>query len=141
MSLPTDVKAVIFDLDGTIIDTESLCIDISREVVARHGKKLTQDVIKVRWAKPRSGARHVPPTRTGAEHMHAVTVFPAGWRTGRVPPPCAAYRVMRTHTRGSQGAQPCATQPGTVPPASCPHSPLLMRPHMLLGFVAVLLSA
>ena len=47
MSSLAGIKAVIFDLDGTIIDTESLCVDISREVVARHGKKLTHEVIRV----------------------------------------------------------------------------------------------
>ena len=41
------VKGLIFDLDGTIIDTESICSDVSRAVVARHGRKPTQEVIKV----------------------------------------------------------------------------------------------
>lgn len=38
-SLP--VKAVIFDLDGTLLDTESLVRSVSAAVLERHGAKLT----------------------------------------------------------------------------------------------------
>ena len=39
------IKAVIFDLDGTLIQTETLILDIARHVVAQHGKELTEEAI------------------------------------------------------------------------------------------------
>lgn len=36
-----NVKLVIFDLDGTLLDTESLIVETASSIVARHGKKLT----------------------------------------------------------------------------------------------------
>ena len=44
---PPAIRGVIFDLDGTIIDTESICTCVSRAIVAKYGKKLTHDVIRV----------------------------------------------------------------------------------------------
>jgi len=43
-------RGVIFDLDGTVIDTESICYEVSRRVVSGHGKTLTQEIIRVRDA-------------------------------------------------------------------------------------------
>ncbi|GAX76805.1 hypothetical protein CEUSTIGMA_g4251.t1 [Chlamydomonas eustigma] len=43
--------AVIFDLDGTILDTESLCSNVARQVVAGHGMTLNQDVLKAASGK------------------------------------------------------------------------------------------
>lgn len=40
------VKAVIFDLDGTLLDTESLVRSVSATVLERHGAKLTPDAEK-----------------------------------------------------------------------------------------------
>lgn len=35
-------QAYIFDLDGLILDTESLCVDVATQVLQRYGKTLTQ---------------------------------------------------------------------------------------------------
>jgi hypothetical protein len=34
-------KAFVFDLDGLILDTESLCVEVARQVLAAHGAELT----------------------------------------------------------------------------------------------------
>jgi hypothetical protein len=31
-------QALILDLDGLILDTESLCLDVGRQLLAKHGK-------------------------------------------------------------------------------------------------------
>ncbi len=36
-----DVKLVVCDLDGTLLDTESLVLEVARAVLARHGAALT----------------------------------------------------------------------------------------------------
>ncbi|GLI60027.1 hypothetical protein VaNZ11_002092 [Volvox africanus] len=45
------VKALILDLDGLILDTESLCVEVAREIVARHGKQLTLEAHRVALGK------------------------------------------------------------------------------------------
>ncbi len=40
------VRAVAFDLDGTLLDTESLVRSVSAEVLQRHGSKLTPEAEK-----------------------------------------------------------------------------------------------
>jgi HAD superfamily hydrolase (TIGR01509 family) len=40
------IKAVIFDLDGTLIQTETLILDIARQIVAQHGRELTEEAIE-----------------------------------------------------------------------------------------------
>ena len=39
------VKLVIFDLDGTLLETETLVLSVARDVVRAHGKKLTEEAI------------------------------------------------------------------------------------------------
>lgn len=39
------VKLVIFDLDGTLIQTETLVLAVARDVVKSHGKELTEEAI------------------------------------------------------------------------------------------------
>ena len=41
------VELVIFDLDGTLLNTEQLVAEVARAVVQRHGKSLTLEAIKV----------------------------------------------------------------------------------------------
>lgn len=38
---PPPPVAVIFDLDGLLLDTESLCVSVAASVLAAHGKQLT----------------------------------------------------------------------------------------------------
>ena len=47
-SIPIDnvkPKCVIFDLDGTLIDTETIVLDVSQSVLDKYDKILTKDVI------------------------------------------------------------------------------------------------
>ena len=37
----TRVELVIFDLDGTLLNTEQLVAEVARSVVQRHGKTMT----------------------------------------------------------------------------------------------------
>jgi beta-phosphoglucomutase-like phosphatase (HAD superfamily) len=37
------VTAVIFDLDGTVLDTETLVLEVAKGVVESHGASLTLD--------------------------------------------------------------------------------------------------
>lgn len=41
------VQLVIFDLDGTLLNTEQLVAEVARSVVKRHGKTMTLEAIKV----------------------------------------------------------------------------------------------
>eukprot|EP00884_Botryococcus_braunii_P005675 jgi/Botrbrau1/15108/Bobra.0303s0001.1 len=38
------VKLVIFDLDGTLLDSETAVLEVSKEVLEKHGSQLTQEV-------------------------------------------------------------------------------------------------
>ncbi|KAK9917563.1 hypothetical protein WJX75_005816 [Coccomyxa subellipsoidea] len=40
------VKSVILDLDGTLLDTETLVLEVARSVLEKHGQKLTAEVQK-----------------------------------------------------------------------------------------------
>ncbi|BDA50444.1 Pseudouridine-5'-phosphatase at N-terminal half [Coccomyxa sp. Obi] len=40
------VKAVILDLDGTLLDTESMVLDVTRSVLQKYGHKITAEVQK-----------------------------------------------------------------------------------------------
>eukprot|EP00892_Ulva_mutabilis_P000274 jgi/Ulvmu1/10247/UM060_0048.1 len=40
-----EVKAVIFDLDGTILDTETACLKVGQAIAAKYGKQLTKEVV------------------------------------------------------------------------------------------------
>jgi beta-phosphoglucomutase-like phosphatase (HAD superfamily) len=48
---PAPVQAIIMDLDGLILDTESLCMDVGRLVLARYGKELTPDAQRAALGK------------------------------------------------------------------------------------------
>ncbi|KAL6760948.1 Flavokinase-domain-containing protein [Haematococcus lacustris] len=45
------VRCVILDLDGTLLDTETLCMAVSKQVLAQFGKELTQEAVKVALGK------------------------------------------------------------------------------------------
>ncbi|GBF97446.1 bifunctional riboflavin kinase FMN phosphatase-like [Raphidocelis subcapitata] len=48
---PPAVQAIIMDLDGLILDTESLCLEVGRAVLARHGKELTPEAQRAALGK------------------------------------------------------------------------------------------
>lgn len=50
-STDMSVECVIFDLDGTILSTEQLVIQVAQKVLATHGKELTNDVIAASMGK------------------------------------------------------------------------------------------
>jgi HAD superfamily hydrolase (TIGR01509 family) len=39
------IKAVVFDLDGTLLSTETLVVDVARRVLESYGKELTQEAL------------------------------------------------------------------------------------------------
>ncbi|GAB4824069.1 hypothetical protein N2152v2_011115 [Parachlorella kessleri] len=43
---PSQVECVIFDLDGTVLDTESLVLEVAKTVCERHGKQLTPEAAR-----------------------------------------------------------------------------------------------
>ncbi|GLC66519.1 hypothetical protein PLESTF_000439300 [Pleodorina starrii] len=52
LTLKTEpVGGIILDLDGLILDTETLCVEVAREVVSRHGKQLTLEAQRVALGK------------------------------------------------------------------------------------------
>lgn len=44
-------QAYIFDLDGLILDTESLCVEVATQVLQRYGKQLTQQAQRAALGK------------------------------------------------------------------------------------------
>lgn len=40
------IAGVIWDLDGTVLDTESLICQVAKEIVERHGGELTEEVVR-----------------------------------------------------------------------------------------------
>jgi HAD superfamily hydrolase (TIGR01509 family) len=50
--IPTPVQAVVFDLDGTLLSTETLIIKVARTVLQQHGKQLTEEALKASIGKP-----------------------------------------------------------------------------------------
>jgi HAD superfamily hydrolase (TIGR01509 family) len=49
--MSVDIDCVIFDLDGTLLCTETLVIDVARKVLEKFGKELTNEVIEVSLGK------------------------------------------------------------------------------------------
>lgn len=49
--MSSQVDAVIFDLDGTLIQTETLVLDVASKVVESHGKVLTDTAIHASLGK------------------------------------------------------------------------------------------
>lgn len=41
------VELIVFDLDGTLLNTEQLVEEVTKAVVQRHGKSLTLEAMKV----------------------------------------------------------------------------------------------
>ncbi|KAG2486461.1 hypothetical protein HYH03_014908 [Edaphochlamys debaryana] len=106
------VRAVILDLDGLILDTESLCVEVAREVVARHGRVLTPEAHRVAlgrrplecWsAVAKVLDLAVPPEQLLAE---SEPLMAARWADARLLP--GALRLVR-HLAGSGLAWGVAT--------------------------------
>jgi riboflavin kinase / FMN hydrolase len=45
-SSPPPIEFVVFDLDGLVLDTETLCAQVAAEVLSKRGKQLTADVLR-----------------------------------------------------------------------------------------------
>jgi beta-phosphoglucomutase-like phosphatase (HAD superfamily) len=45
------ITALIFDLDGLLLDTESLCLEVGRQVLSRHSATLTKEAAAVALGK------------------------------------------------------------------------------------------
>jgi len=57
--LPRQVRGVVFDMDGLLVDTETLFRDAMMEVAARHGRDLPLSVFLSMVGLPRAGSRAV----------------------------------------------------------------------------------
>lgn len=50
--MPSPILAVVFDLDGTLLSTEALIINVARTVLDLHGTQLTEEALKASIGKP-----------------------------------------------------------------------------------------
>ncbi|KAE8234042.1 hypothetical protein CF326_g906 [Tilletia indica] len=83
MTIPArgTVKAVVFDLDGLLLDTETIYTEIIRRKLAQHGKDFTWDIKAKMMGKPESEARRVLlqqiwPDPSALNGIHSSCPFP-----------------------------------------------------------------
>jgi len=65
--LPRAVRGVVFDMDGLLVDTETMFRDAMMEVAARHGHDLPLSVFLRMVGLPREGSRAVAMTHFGED--------------------------------------------------------------------------
>jgi HAD superfamily hydrolase (TIGR01509 family) len=61
------IRAVVFDLDGLMFDTEALFFKVSSEMLAARGKEFTPDIMQAMIGRRASDAGHALKTMTGLD--------------------------------------------------------------------------
>jgi HAD superfamily hydrolase (TIGR01509 family) len=61
------IRAVVFDLDGLMFDTEALFFRVSSEMLAARGKKFTAEIMQAMLGRRAVDAAHVLRTMTGLD--------------------------------------------------------------------------
>ncbi len=63
--MPDRIRAVVFDLDGLMFDTEALFFRVSSEMLAARGKSFTPEIMRAMLGRRAADAGHVLKTMTG----------------------------------------------------------------------------
>jgi HAD superfamily hydrolase (TIGR01509 family) len=63
--MPYPIRAVVFDLDGLMFDTEALFVRVSSEMLAARGKQFTPEIMRAMIGRRAADAGHVLKTMTG----------------------------------------------------------------------------
>ena len=61
------IKAVVFDLDGLMFDTEALFFQVSSEVLASRGKRFTPEIMRAMIGRRSAEVADVLKTLAGVE--------------------------------------------------------------------------
>ncbi|EFP90611.1 uncharacterized protein PGTG_16637 [Puccinia graminis f. sp. tritici CRL 75-36-700-3] len=64
-ALPTQIKAVIFDMDGLLLDSERLYTQVTNEVLAPYNKQLTWEIKAMLMGRPSEESARILIERTG----------------------------------------------------------------------------
>jgi HAD superfamily hydrolase (TIGR01509 family) len=65
--MPPPIRAVVFDLDGLMFDTEALFFRVSSEMLAARGKEFTPEIMQAMIGRRASDAGHALKTMTGLD--------------------------------------------------------------------------
>ena len=100
-----EIKLCIFDLDGTLIETETLVLAVAQEIVKSHGKQLTDEAIQASIGRRPLDAWHTVieildiPNVTPQQLFHASEpILTERWHEARLLP--GALRLV-THLRAA----------------------------------------
>ena len=100
------ITHVIYDLDGTLLDTEPFYIATTNAIFERHGMVLTPDVRAIMMGRPNAIGvplmlEHTGLPMTAEEFIHerdtALSALAAGMQVVAVPEPGFADRVSGAH--------------------------------------------
>ena len=89
------IRAVVFDLDGLMFDTEALFFRVSTEMLAARGKAFTPEIMRAMIGRRAVDAGHVLKTMTGLDEPVEVL---AGRRQRAVLQPDGDGRSSDTRT-------------------------------------------
>jgi HAD superfamily hydrolase (TIGR01509 family) len=65
--MPAPIRAVVFDLDGLMFDTEALFFRVASETVAARGRTFTPEIMRAMLGRRSKDAGHLLKTMTGLE--------------------------------------------------------------------------
>jgi HAD superfamily hydrolase (TIGR01509 family) len=65
--MPDHIRAVVFDLDGLMFDTEALFFRVSSDMLAARGKAFTPEIMQAMLGRRAADAGHVLQTMTGLD--------------------------------------------------------------------------
>ncbi|MFO0892387.1 MAG: HAD family phosphatase [Isosphaeraceae bacterium] len=65
--MPAPIRAVVFDLDGLMFDTEALFFRVSSEMLAARGKQFTPEIMRAMIGRRSRDAGHLLKTMSGLE--------------------------------------------------------------------------